>query len=74
MRASGYRIAGTCLLLVACQDQPTRPSDTPPEVAERASAGASQSIRDEEAELHRLAREIPGFGGHYYDEAGNLVA
>lgn len=32
------------------------------------------SIRPEEAEFHRLAQEIAGFGGFYFDEGGTVVA
>jgi hypothetical protein len=31
-------------------------------------------MREEEAELHQLAAEVPGFGGYYFNENGETVA
>jgi hypothetical protein len=57
----------------ACDDGPSLPL---PDRGLPASSASSRSgtTRPEEAEFHELAAELPGFGGYFYDAAGNLVA
>ena len=57
-------IAGSAILAIACSDstQPTPPTESP---ADLAPAGGLQS--DDPV---ALARQVPGFGGFFYDEAG----
>lgn len=39
-----------------------------------ATASKGHKIRGEEAGFFRVDKEVPGFGGYYFDEDGNLVA
>jgi hypothetical protein len=64
--------AASAVFLAACQDVTTNPPELAP--ANAASAAPAPSIREEEAELHQLAAEVPGFGGYYFDENGETVA
>ncbi|MBA3318171.1 MAG: hypothetical protein H0T50_08790 [Gemmatimonadales bacterium] len=58
-------VAGTVLLASACSDttRPTLPADSP---AEAGPIGAVQQPGDPVA----LARQVPGFGGFFFDEQG----
>lgn len=58
-------VAGTVLLASACSDttRPTSPADSP---ADAGSIGALQQPDDPVA----LARQVPGFGGFFFDEQG----
>lgn len=65
---------GVALLAACDQDTPAEPS--PAEAREGTAASRSDAPavhRPHEAEFHRLSREIEGYGGHFFDEAGNLV-
>jgi hypothetical protein len=62
--------AAAALGLAACSDAPTeatpdRPDPGPPTASQPQPVGL-------DAELVRLAREVPGFGGMYYDEEGRF--
>jgi len=58
-------VAGTVLLASACSDtsQPTSPSDQP------ASTGPISSLQQPDDPV-ALARQVPGFGGFFYDAQG----
>lgn len=68
----GFALAAA-LLLGACTEIPTHPvaddgSDRGREVPEASVYSASRA-----AAYEALADAVPGYGGHYYDEAGELV-
>jgi hypothetical protein len=58
-------VAGTILFASACSDtsQPTSPSDQP------ASTGLTSSVQQPDDPV-ALARQVPGFGGFFYDAQG----
>ncbi len=60
-------VAGTVLLASACSDtdQPTSPSGQP------TNPGLTPSALQQPDDPIALARQVPGFGGFYYDEQGN---
>lgn len=60
-------------LIGSCVDssEPNPPATSPNKTAV-ATAGQASPSRGIDAEFTRLAREIPGFGGMYYDRAGKL--
>jgi hypothetical protein len=59
-------VAGTALLASACSDtsQPTSPSDQP------AVTGPTTSLQQQPEDPVALARQVPGFGGFFYDAQG----
>lgn len=69
-------VCATVLSLVAaaCDDPPTEP---PARVADPITAQVGVPTSPPmlgEQHFHRLAHEIPEFGGHFLDSAGNLIA
>jgi hypothetical protein len=73
------RATGCLLLLVAasaCQDTTESPPTDPTTPAAKASAAAQEHARgiDRTGEAHgrRFASEMPGFGGWYFDDNGDL--
>ncbi len=70
-RSCGY--GALLVALTGCGDGVPLPAA--PELSPRQEAAAvAPDVRPEEAELHRLSAEIPGFGGYYFDPGGDLVA
>jgi len=70
-------LAGAAVLLSACADK--QPLDPRAEIAEvdaptfnRQHAPGLQRVKGLDAEFVQVAQEVPGFGGMFYDEAGNL--
>lgn len=57
-------------LLAGCEHDPlsVSPGDGPSQ-----AAAAQDPAQDLDSEFVRRAREIPGFGGYYFDESGDLV-
>jgi hypothetical protein len=71
-------VAGVCLLLAAACDDMTSPggvaSPADPASLSRAPETQQERFRPGEEQSAALAREVPGFGGFYLDESGNLHA
>lgn len=71
--------AGT-MLLAACKDHPTESPLTAPQPEARASAASAlpeqvpNHVRPAEKAFRDLARQVPAFGGFYFNESGELVA
>lgn len=60
------------LTLVACRDgDPTAPAADG--LAASAVSAASAQDRPDEAEMRAFAARIPGLGGYYFDDSGDLV-
>jgi hypothetical protein len=61
--------------MAGCTDgeTPVGPEATTPADAAVALPPAAQHGRADEVHFHRLAAQIPGYGGHFFDESGNLV-
>lgn len=77
--AGSGAVIALAILAVACNDvptQPARPLDTP--IFSKQNPFILQAPLDPQhlpgldAQFVQLAREIPGFGGMFYDESGNL--
>jgi hypothetical protein len=64
------------MIVSACRDQPTpvSPPDSGPALHSTGLGPQQQRFRPGEEQSAALAQEIPGFGGFYIDEAGNLHA
>lgn len=73
-RRSGIVGISFTLLLAGCQDQPTSP--VVPSGAKQVNAAAADQAngRQDEEEMAQIAREVPGFGGFYFDREGNVTA
>lgn len=68
-------VLGTVLLAFGCTDADKPLTPVAPETSSIAPLATSpQRVRGEEADFFALARELPGFGGYFYDAQGNLVA
>jgi hypothetical protein len=64
------------VVFAACDDRNTPAEPNLADQPADAQASISESpalVRPHEAEFHRLSKEIEGYGGHYFDEQGNLV-
>jgi len=64
-------ILGAALVATACRDVPLTPSDnevTGPSLSQSGASQGSESIQD------RLASAVPGFGGFFFDNAGQPTA
>jgi hypothetical protein len=61
-------------VLTACADESRFPTEPPGSLRGSISGSQFPAIRPEEAHLHALAREVPGFGGYFIDRNGTLVA
>jgi hypothetical protein len=68
------------VVLASCRDEyiPTEPEGEGPDAANAPSFDLrgveSDQVRPHEAQFHKIAEQVPGFGGYYYDEEGTLVA
>lgn len=62
-------------MLAACDRNLPAEPDASASAADPVAARAADApqVRPHEAEFHRLSAEIDGYGGHFFDEAGNLV-
>jgi hypothetical protein len=65
----------TVAVLAACdQRNPVEPGIAEvPSTSEAARSPAPLQVYPHEAEFYRLSQEIDGYGGHFFDEQGNLV-
>ena len=68
------------VFVAGCRDEGRAPTDPQPELAPTTGAAAAESrdgtalVRPHEEQFHKLSQQIKGFGGYYFDEAGNMVA
>ena len=65
------------VVLAGCQDDipaPTAPNAIPSGPRLEVSRDGLAIERPHEEDFHKLSQELPGFGGYYYDEGGNMVA
>jgi hypothetical protein len=63
---------GVAILAACDREAPVSPTAVP-ESASQSRADREPTFRPHEAEFHRLSDEIEGYGGHFFDEHGNLV-
>lgn len=71
-RAAGW-IALVLLCATGCSDVVTPPDPEPSTHEAPAASEPWAQLRGIEAEFARIAEDVPGFGGYYYDEEDNLV-
>lgn len=75
-RRAAWALAAMGVLLAGCRDEPTAlaPDAEAGPAASAARAGqAGRGTTGPEAEFEALEREVPGTGGFFFDERGNLV-
>lgn len=72
----GYPAASLVLVVfatIACSDTPSAPERAAPEeAAPQLLARRRPPAIGPEVQRHNLAKEVPGFGGYFYDRAGNM--
>ena len=73
-KTSALLFGALSLALSACDETGSPPNPLIPQSSVMAGAGEGRKVRAEEAEFFDREREMPGFGGYYYDKEGNLVA
>jgi hypothetical protein len=70
---AGLALASVVIAGACSETVPTEPRALVPDEASLFGAPADpQSHRSRDSHLVRLAEEVPGYGGHFYDEAGQL--
>ena len=76
MRCNTQLAALSGLLLIACNDVPTTPQavSPPSPVSGSKPHSGSRTYRLHESRFVVLASLIPGFGGYYWDQEGNMHA
>jgi hypothetical protein len=65
-------VAGLAALTACVDSTPLQPPTEPDEASLARGGQPGHPVRGLDAEFVQLAREIPGFGGMFYDEAGKL--
>jgi hypothetical protein len=73
-RSRLVRAAALALLTAACDDPPTDPAAYPATANSALARGAVPRPMPGERHFYRLAEQIPGFGGYFFDDSGNLIA